>query len=112
MTSRLVPFNRSPEMVRARRYLRMHMEAPLTPRRGSAAKMPRVRRESTLPVNLRVACYGCADERKTGEVGSLVLNGERWLCDPCTKDNRASVQGEALAAHRPDFALGRVRGAP
>lgn len=34
-----------------------------------------------------------------GEVGSLVLNGERWLCDLCTADNRAMVQAEARAAH-------------
>ncbi len=49
-----------------------------------------------------------------GEHGSRITVGQNddlvWLCDRCTADNRAIVQGEALAAHRPDWRLGRVGG--
>lgn len=55
-----------------------------------------------------VACHDCAKPRVLcgGERGSVVLHdgngpvfGGHWLCDPCTLDNRAAVQGEAQAAH-------------
>lgn len=77
----------------------------LTPRQGSVVLserryLARVRREEELPPMFRVDCNDCKAQRRPCERGALVLNGERWLCDPCADDNRAAVQGEARAARR------------
>lgn len=59
-------------------------------------------------------CYECERIRvhRGGEQGSRVLNGEHWLCDGCTVDNRAAVQAEARGTHSLDGYPWPVREGP